>query len=95
LDHTNNLFLVHLDHPYLNKKRTTYIGYHHYSLVLSEWSWATEEGTCDASESEAARTRAQRASTSSSVNPALRPDPSTSRSVSSSRKCDTTVINAE
>jgi hypothetical protein len=73
----------------------TYTSYHHYSPTMSGGLHATEEGMCDSSESTVARTQVQTASTSPSVKPALRPDPSTSRSASGSGKCDTTATNAE
>jgi hypothetical protein len=61
------------------------MSYHDYSPMPSGGLWETEEGTCNTSESEAARTRVQRASSSSTIKSVLRPDPSTS----SSRKCRT------
>jgi hypothetical protein len=95
LDHTNNLFLIHQDCSYLNKrKRTTYISYHHYS-TSSGGSHATEEGMCDANDSEATHTQVQRASASSSIKPALCPELSTSRLVFSSGKCDTVATSTE
>jgi hypothetical protein len=57
------------------------MSYHHYSPTPSGGLQATEEGTCNASESEATDTRIQRASASSSVKSALRLDPSTSSSI--------------
>jgi hypothetical protein len=96
LDHTNNLFFIHPDCSYLNKsKRIIYISYHHYYPTPSGGLRATKEGTCDARESEAVRTRVQRASASSSVKSTLHPDPSTSSSVSNSGKCNTTATNVE
>jgi hypothetical protein len=57
--------------------------------------WALEEVTCDASESEAARTWIQMESAPCSVKSMLHLDPSTSSLVFSSRKCDTAVANGE
>jgi hypothetical protein len=59
---------------YLNKnQRFTYTNYHHYSPALSGGLQEVEGGMCDVSESTVARTQDQRASTSSSVSPTLRP----------------------
>jgi hypothetical protein len=78
LDHTNNLFLFQLDHSDLNKsKMITYMSYRHYSPAPSGRLRETEEGTCNTSESEATRTRVQRASTSSFVKLMLHLDMST------------------
>jgi hypothetical protein len=86
----------HLDLSYLHKtKRINYTSYHHYSPVSSGGLQAIEEGTYDTSKSEAACTRVQRATALSSIRSALCPDPSTSRSVFNSGKCDTVVTNAE
>jgi hypothetical protein len=71
------------------------MSYHHYSPVLSGGLPASEEGTCNASESEAARTRIHRASASSSIESTLCSDPSTFSSVFNSGKCDTMTTNAE
>jgi hypothetical protein len=85
----------HPDGSYLNKnERIIYTSYHQYSPTLSLGLQATEEGTCDASESEATCTQDHRASTSSSIIPALYLDLSTSISACSSRKCDTVATNA-
>jgi hypothetical protein len=46
-------------------------------------------------QSEAARTQVQRASASSSIRSALCPDPSTSKSVFSSEKCDMVAVDVE
>jgi hypothetical protein len=71
------------------------MSYHHYSPVPSGGLRASEEGTCDASESEATCTQIHRASASSSVESTLRSDPSTFISVFNSGKCDTVTTNAE
>jgi hypothetical protein len=69
----------HSDLLYLHEsKRINYTRYHHYSPAPSGELRATEEGTYDASKSEAMRTRVYRAPVSSSVRSTLRPDPSTS-----------------
>jgi hypothetical protein len=87
---------IHPDLSYLHKRKWIIdTSYHHYSHAPSRGLRADKEGTCDASESEAMRTHVQRASALSSVKSALRPDPSISSSVFSSRKCDTVATNTE
>jgi hypothetical protein len=71
------------------------MSYHYYSPLPSGGLWATKEGTCDTSESEATLTQIQRASASSYVKSALHLDPSTSSSVFNSRKCNMAATNVE
>jgi hypothetical protein len=73
------------------KQKVNKLDYHYYSPVSSGGSWANEEETRDASESEAMLTRGQRASASSSVRSTFCPDPSSS----SSGKCDKVTTNAD
>jgi hypothetical protein len=91
LDRTNNLISFILT----QKQKINYTSYHHYSPKPSGGLRATEEGTYDASKSEAVRTRVQRASTSSSVRSALCLDCSTSSSVFNYEKYDSAATNAE
>jgi hypothetical protein len=96
LDRMNNLIFFHSDLSYLHKsKRINYTSYHHPPPVPSGWLRATILRAYDANKSEAARTWVQRASASSSITSVLCPDSSTSRSVFSTRKCDTVAINRE
>jgi hypothetical protein len=95
LDRTNNLFSFIGSFVLKQSKKIMYMSNHHYSSTPLGGLWATEEGTCDVSESVAARTQIQRASASSSVKSTLFPNPSTSSSVFNSSKCDTGATNAE
>jgi hypothetical protein len=97
LDRMNNLIFFHPNLSYLHKsKKINCTSYHYYPLPMPSGGLrAIKEGAYNASKFEAARTWVQRASASSFVRSTLRPNPSTSRLVFSSGKCDTVATNAK
>jgi hypothetical protein len=97
LDRANNLFFIRPNFFVLTQKqKVNYTSYRCYSSpVLKGEPWATEEGTLDTSESEAALTWAQRTSASSSARFTLHLDPSSPSLVFSSRKCNKAATNVD
>jgi hypothetical protein len=71
------------------------MSYHHYYPTLSGRLWATDEGICNTSETEAMRTQVQSAPASSSIKSTLHLDLSTSSSTSTSGKCNTIATSIE
>jgi hypothetical protein len=73
----NNMYFNYPGLPYFTKQKNNQLD-HYYSSASSRGSQANEEGISDVSESEATLTMGQRASASSLLRSAPRPDPSNS-----------------
>jgi hypothetical protein len=88
---------IHLgSYLHKSKKKKNDKNYHHCSIPTpTGGSWATDKGVYDINESDAWRAWVQRASTSSCVRSALRPDPSSSSLVPNSGKCDRAATNID
>jgi hypothetical protein len=93
-DYANNLHFSYPGLPYFTKQKNNQLDPYYCSASFGR-SRANEEGTSDASESEAALTKGQRASAWSSLRSASCLDLSNCNSDFSSAKCNKSMTNAD